>query len=99
MVEVRLTSHAEADLAGIADYSIETFGIEQARRYRDDLDACFRTIAGNPRLGRSAEVLSHGLRRIEHRSHVVFYLVDESGILIVRILHSSMDSARHFSGS
>ena len=49
MVEVRLTSRTEADLAGIADY--------------------------------------------------VFYLVDESGILIVRILHSSMDSARHFSGS
>ena len=99
MAEVRLTSRAEADLAGIADYSIETFGIEQARRYRDDLDACFRTIAENPRLGRSAEALFRGLRRIEHRSHVVFYLVDESGILIVRILHSSMDSARHLSGS
>ena len=48
--------------------SIETFGIEQTRRYRDDLEGCFLTIAENPRLGRSAEALSAGLRRIEHRS-------------------------------
>ena len=98
MAEIRLTSRAEADLAGIADYTIETFDIEQARRYRDDLEACFLTIAENPRLGRSAEALSAGLRRIEHRSHVVFYLVDERGVLIVRILHSSMDAARHVPG-
>lgn len=98
MGEIRLTARAEADLAGIADYTIETFGIEQARRYRDDLEGCFRTIAENPRLGRSAEALAAGLRRVEHRSHVVFYLVDESGILIVRVLHSSMDAGRHVSG-
>ena len=68
MAEIRLTSRAEADLAGIADYTIETFGIEQARRYRDDLEGCFLTIAENPRLGRSAAALSAELRRIEHRS-------------------------------
>ena len=60
MGEIRLTARAEADLAGIADYTIETFGIEQARRYRDDLEGCFRTIAENPRLGRSAEALAAG---------------------------------------
>lgn len=98
MAEIRLTSRAEADLAEIADYTIETFGIEQARRYRDEIEDCFLTIAESPRLGRSAEALSAGLRRIEHRSHVIFYLVDESGVLVVRILHSSMDAVRHFSG-
>ena len=98
MAEIRLTSRAEADLAGIADYTIETFGIEQARRYRDEIEGCFRTIAESPRLGRSAEALSAGLRRIEHRSHVIFYLADESGVLIVRVLHSSMDAGRHVSG-
>ena len=38
MGDYRLTFRAESDLAQIADYTIEKFGIEQARRYRDVLD-------------------------------------------------------------
>ena len=96
MAEHRLSSRAEADLAGIADYTIETFGIEQARRYRDEFETCFENLAENPRRGRSAEPLAPGLRRFEHRSHVVFYVEDGNGVLIVRILHASMNAPRHF---
>ena len=95
MTDYRLTSRAETDLAGIADYTIETFGIEQARRFRDDLEACFRKLAENPRLGRSAETLAPGLRRFEHREHAVFYAKDKGGVRIVRILHARMDAPRH----
>ena len=48
MADYRLTSLAEADLAGIADYTIQTLGIEQARRYRDSLETCFTNLAANP---------------------------------------------------
>ena len=95
MVDYRLASRAEADLAGIADYTIETFGIEQARRYRDEFETCFRNLVTNPRSGRSAERLAPGLRRLEHRSHVVFYVEDGTGVLIVRVLHARMDTPRH----
>ncbi len=95
MADYRLTSLAETDLAGIADYTIQTLGIEQARRYRDSLETCFTSLAANPRLGRSAEDLAADLRRFEHRSHVVFYLQREPGVLIVRILHASMDPTLH----
>ena len=95
MADYRLTSLAEADLAGIADYTIETLGVQQARRYRDGLETCFNNLAANPRLGRSAEDVAPDLRRFEHRSHVVFYLQREPGVLIVRILHASMDAPRH----
>ena len=64
MADVRLSSRAESDLAAIADYTIETFGVGLARRYRDALDDCFRRLAGNPRLGRSAEQIAPGLRRL-----------------------------------
>ena len=50
MADFRLSPRAETDLAEMADYTIETFGIEQARRYRDDFEACFRSLARNPRL-------------------------------------------------
>ena len=92
MADCRLTSLAETDLAEIADYTIDTLGIEQARLYRDGLETCFRNLAANPRLGRSAQDLAPDLRRFEHRSHVVFYLQRDPGVLIVRILHASMDA-------
>ena len=95
MADYRLTSLAETDLAEIADYTIDTLGIEQARRYRDALETCFRNLAANPRLGRNAQDLAPDLRRFEHRSHVVFYLQRDPGVLIVRILHASMDAPRH----
>lgn len=94
MADFRLSTRAAADLGGIARYTIETFGVEQARRYRDDLEACFRTLAENPRLGRSAERLGPGLRRFEPRSHAVFYMQIEDGILIVRILHARMEPSQ-----
>lgn len=95
MVDFRLSPRAETDLAEIADYTIETFGVEQARRYRNDLEACFQSLAQNPRLGRSVEWLATGLRRFEHRSHVVFYVEDERGVVVVRVLHVRMDASRH----
>lgn len=95
MADFRLSPRAETDLAEIAAYTIETFGVEQARRYRDDLEACFQSLAQSPRLGRSAEWLAAGLRRFEHRSHVVFYVEDERGVVVVRVLHVRMDASRH----
>ena len=60
-----------------------------------ELEGCFKSLSGNPRLGRSAELLAPGLRRFEHRSHTVFYTEDVYGVLIVRILHAGMDAPRH----
>ncbi len=96
MAEYHQSSRAHAYLAEIADYNIETFGIEQAHRYRDQLEACFQNLAENPKLGRSAGQLAPELRRFEHQSHIVFYVPDGEGVLIVRLLHESMDVPRHF---
>lgn len=95
MAEYRLSSRAEADLAEIADYTVETFGIEQARRYRDELESCFLTLAASPMIGRSADELGSNLRRYEHQSHIVFYLPSDLGVFVVRVLHQRMDYARH----
>ncbi len=96
MNSYRLSRLAAADLQEIAEYTIERFGIMQARRYRDSLKTCFVQLASNPALGRRVEQLMHGLQRFEHQSHVVFYISEPENILIVRVLHSSMDVPRHF---
>ena len=96
MNSYRLSRLAAADLQEIAEYTIERFGILQARSYRDSLKICFVQLANNPELGRRAEHLMHGLQRFEHQSHVVFYISEPGNLLIVRVLHSSMDVPRHF---
>jgi toxin ParE1/3/4 len=95
MAEYRFSRRAAMDLEAIAEYTIEQVGIEQARHYRDQLRACFDQLADNPGLGRRAEQLSAGFRRYEYRSHIIFYQVVDSDILIVRVLHYRMDVRRH----
>ncbi|MDX2428460.1 MAG: type II toxin-antitoxin system RelE/ParE family toxin [Xanthomonadales bacterium] len=96
MNNYRLSLLASADLEEIAEYTIERFGVEQARRYRDGLKTCFDQLANNPVLGKRSEQLMRDLRRFEHQSHVVFYINEPEDIFIVRVLHSSMDVPRHF---
>lgn len=95
MAKFRLTTRAVLDLSEIADFTIQLFGIEQARLYRDGFNNCFEVLAQNPQLGRSAAELAPNLRRYEHQSHVVFYIPRDTGILIVRILHQRMDFKQH----
>lgn len=96
MTEYRFSRRAATDLEAIAEYTIEHFGIKQARQYRDELKTCFDQLAENPRLGRRAEQLGVGLRRYEHRSHIVFYQIADTDLLIVRVLHYRMDVTRYF---
>ena len=96
MAKYLLSRRAVADIEAIAEYTMQRFGIDQARRYRDDLHSSFKQLADNPRMGRPAEQLSTGLRRLEHQSHVIFYNRTDEDVLIVRILHSRMDVPRQF---
>ena len=96
MTELRISGAADADLVEIARYTTGQFGAEQARKYRDQFVACFASLLDNPMLGRSANELAPGLRRIRQQAHVVFYTANAERVLIVRVLHHRMDFERHF---
>jgi len=95
MPEFRLTRRADADIAGVADYTIEQFGIKQSHRYADALNTCFQNVAKNPQLGRRIEQLAPNLRRFQYQSHIVFYVPHDDGVLIIRVPHKSVDTPRH----
>ena len=96
MAAYRLTPRAADDLDGIYEYTIVNFGLERARDYLNGLHRRFEDLAERPALGRAAEHLAPRLRRFPYRSHVVFYMPEDHGVLIVRVLHESMDTPRHF---
>ena len=91
----RLSREAESDIGDIARYTIERFGIEQARTYRDSMISCFQSLAKNPAIGIKADYIREGYRRFDHRSHVIFYKSEGPDILIIRVLHKRMNAPRH----
>jgi toxin ParE1/3/4 len=90
MATYRLSRLAEAELLEIASYTLSTWGQDQAVRYIDGLEACCRQLVNQPEVGRACDQVRHGLRRMEHGRHVVFYRIEAQGILISRILHQRM---------
>ncbi|WP_114432619.1 type II toxin-antitoxin system RelE/ParE family toxin [Phyllobacterium bourgognense] len=86
MSEYRLTERAETEILEIFLDSIEMFGVIQARRYKDELDYCFKLLAETPHMGRLAETLGSGVRRHEHKSHVILYEQEANGILVLALV-------------
>ncbi len=93
MAECKLTRDAERDLANIADYTIENFGLEQAKNYRDELFNTFKLLTQNPQMGSDFSLAREGVRRHAHRKHSIYYKTTESGILVLRLLHERQDPA------
>lgn len=90
MASAFFSRRAEADLAEIGAYTLETWGARQARLYLDQIEKCCRRLAGNPGLGRACENVRPGLRRLEQGRHVIFYREYQGSILVLRVLHQSM---------
>jgi toxin ParE1/3/4 len=88
MASVELSERASADLLGIYLQGMRQFGPRQADRYLDELEACFQLLADNREMGRRADPVGEGLRRHEHKSHVIFYEPNAKGIFVVAVLHA-----------
>ena len=88
---VRYSPLAEDDLYEIALFTIENWNAEQADLYVAGLEEFCELISGFPGIGRECDEISPGLRRIEHKSHIIFFYPAEGGILVTRIFHMSRD--------
>ncbi len=86
----RYSRRAEADLLGIAAYTVRTWGEDQAARYVNNLEEFSQMLADNPDLGSKCDYIRAGLRRAEIGKHVLFYREVDGGIFISRIRHQSM---------
>jgi toxin ParE1/3/4 len=91
----KLSVAAATDLEDIFEYGIFRFGLDQAKRYVQAMEQHFLLLSDNVGLGREAGELSSGLKRFSYGSHVIFYLEISNGILVVRVLHQSMDFEQH----
>ena len=95
MPRFRLGPKAEADLEDIWRYAVDTWGVDQAIKYTDDINAAFLRLAQTPHLFKERREFSPPVRIAPHASHLIVYLVDDQGIIVVRVLHESMAVDAH----
>ncbi|HRP88232.1 MAG TPA: type II toxin-antitoxin system RelE/ParE family toxin [Gammaproteobacteria bacterium] len=87
-----LTRSAKADLKSIAGFTQSRWGVPQRNAYLKEMDQVFRSLADNPMMGSPCDEIREGDRKLLHGAHVIYYKQPtENEVLIVRILHGTMD--------
>jgi toxin ParE1/3/4 len=101
---VRLTDQAELDLLDISRWTFENFGARQAEHYVETILLAIEALTDGPdTLGTKArDELAPGVRTLHIARHgrkarhfVVFRVADDQALEVLRLLHDSMDLARH----
>ncbi len=95
MADYSLSKLADKDIGNIASYTIQRFGIKQARLYSDGLFKAFEMIANYPFMGSDQSQIKKNIRRYVYESHSIYYRVDVNEILILRIVGPGEDPLRH----
>lgn len=93
----RLTRRAERDVIDAYTQGAVGFGIDQAERYHEGLAATFRMLADNPHIARERTEFEPPVRLHPYEAHMIVYVIDDRGILVVRILHGRQDWERALS--
>ncbi len=86
MADPRINDAALADLDGIYEFGILTFGLKQANEYYDGLVFHFKTIAGNPLSHPAVDDIRAGYRRAPYGAHSIYYRTEENCVEIMRVL-------------
>ncbi|NOY72168.1 MAG: type II toxin-antitoxin system RelE/ParE family toxin [Gammaproteobacteria bacterium] len=95
MLTVNKLPLAEDDLINIWIYGYEQWGITQADHYIEGLGSRLTSLAQSPETCRERKEFSPPVRICPYVSHVIVYTIEDDSILVIRVLHKSMDIERH----
>jgi toxin ParE1/3/4 len=65
----KLAELAAEDFAGIYEYSLLNFGLQQAEHFTENLESALLLLSESPLLGRDASNILVGVQRHEFESH------------------------------
>lgn len=83
-------------MINIGRFTSERWGKQQRNTYLKQLDTAFKLLAQQPEIGKDAAATKPGYRKFVQDSHIVFYRTGtDLKILIIRVLHQSMDVESH----
>lgn len=98
MRDVILRPNAEADLQETAEYTIETWGADQALSYIQDLRRAVESLATTALQNQLHGDVLPGLRRKRSGMHHIYYLVTEESVDILAVIHVQRDPGARLEG-
>ena len=78
-------------MRGIARYTRKRWGDEQAAAYAANLRDQIKSLREFPLRFPEFDGKYDGLRQMHYAHHMVFYLITDDAIEIIRVLHEAMD--------
>lgn len=91
-----LSKAAQQDILSIRDYTLETWGEDQARTYLTELRERLEWLAENPALGKKRDEIKAGYHSFPQGRHIIFYRISNDCIEVLGIIHQSEDIDAHF---
>lgn len=95
MRKLIISSAAHRDISEISKYTEATWGLEQKQRYKGMLFGRMKQLQSNPDIGISREEVGSGYRSLTVEQHHIFYRSADEAVVVLRVLHGSMDVHRH----
>ena len=94
MTRILYSPLAEADLEDIWLFTAQRWSTEQAVAYTTDLINAVHQLARGDRTVRPVSIVEEMQKYLSGR-HVIFFRRSKGDLVVVRILHQSMDVERH----
>lgn len=91
----RTTRQADQEIIDIYLRGCREFGQRQAELYHDGLARAFDLIATEPRIAGERREFTPPVRLHPYKSHLIIYVLDDVGVLIVRVLRRRQEWERH----
>jgi toxin ParE1/3/4 len=93
MLEIVISDLALLDIDYMLQFSIETFGDIQTKKYLKLIYEKISQLSAHPEIGHQHKLLSNALRIINVEKHVILYQVleQEKVIQIIRIVHQKVN--------
>jgi toxin ParE1/3/4 len=95
MATAHRSTRAEIDLIEIWGHIANDDPLA-AHRQLDLIDEACQMLANHQQAGKSRDDLAHGLRIFPVGNYLVFYIVRDDGITVVRVLHGARDYRHDF---
>lgn len=101
---VRLTDQAEQDLHDIVRWTAQNFGARQAEHYAETITLAIEALSDGPQIlgAKARDEIGSGVSTLhvarngrKGRHFVVFKISDADVLEVLRLLHDSMELARH----
>lgn len=94
MAEYRLSPRAQHGLEALFDDTVSLWGLAQAMRYTELIEAACLALAAAPYHAPACDHIRPGYRRRAVEQHMIYFRVSGDGIAVIRILHQRMDAPR-----